>query len=169
MKTLLWLLVGFLLPLGVSASDCDPSEVSYGDWAATAAAAEQAKIPVVIVFISEDCGYCELLRTTFLDPQRKTGALEQRAVIRSFDIDADGKINDFDGEPIRARHFVKRYEVFATPTVVMVDYEGQPLADPIVGFNDPDAYRTLFETTLNHATALLREPGTSAEAVAQAH
>jgi len=169
MKTLLWLFVGFLLPFGVWAEDdCDPSDESYSDWAHTAQVAEELAVPVVIVFVSDDCGYCELLKDTFLNPEREQGALARRAVLRSMDIHADGKLDDFDGERIRARHFIKRYGVFATPTVVMVDYAGNPLAEPLVGFNGPAAYRALFEDALTQATALLRTPDPDANTVAQA-
>lgn len=48
--------------------------------------------------------------------------LRSFARIRELDIDCGGKIRDFDGEKIRTRIFVKRYGIYATPTLMLVDF-----------------------------------------------
>ena len=71
--------------------------------------------------------------------------------IRELDIKRGGKIRDFDGEKIRTKIFVDRYDVYATPTLVLVDHQGDPLGTPIVGFNNPEDYVTDLEYFLDVA------------------
>ena len=72
-------------------------------------------------------------------------------MVREFNIDVGGKITDFDGEPIRARMFVSRYKVFATPTAVFVDANGEIISPPIVGYNDQAQYTERMDEALNNA------------------
>jgi thioredoxin-related protein len=94
----------------------------------------------MVLFSDEHCGYCERLKTEVLEPLVKRGELKNVAKILEFDIDRGGKIRDFDGEKIRTRIFVSRYDVYATPTLMLVDHQGRPLGTPIVGFNNQQDY-----------------------------
>jgi thioredoxin-related protein len=94
----------------------------------------------MVLFSDEHCGYCERLKTEVLEPLVKRGELKNVAKILEFDIDRGGKIRDFDGEKIRTRIFVSRYDVYATPTLMLVDHQGRPLGTPIVGFNNRQDY-----------------------------
>jgi hypothetical protein len=85
----------------------------------------------------------------------RSGKLPNKVLVREFKIDRGGKIVDFDGERVRTRIFVKRYDIYATPTVVLVDYKGEPLATPIVGYNEPDAYTELLNESIVNATMTL--------------
>jgi len=66
-----------------------------------------------------------------------------------------GKITDFDGDRLRARLFLSRYEIFATPTLLFLGPDGRPLAEPIVGYNDPSSYRALLTDRLSRAQTAL--------------
>ncbi|MCP3869104.1 MAG: thioredoxin fold domain-containing protein [Gammaproteobacteria bacterium] len=94
----------------------------------------------MVVFSNPDCTYCVRLKKQVLVPLVRGGKLPSKVLLREFSIDRGGKITDFDGERVRTRIFLKRYNIYATPTVVFVDYKGEPLASPIVGYNEPDAY-----------------------------
>ncbi|MCP3868751.1 MAG: thioredoxin fold domain-containing protein [Gammaproteobacteria bacterium] len=135
------------------------------DWHTEAVLAKRAGVPVMMVFSADECPYCQRLKKQVLLPLVKNGKLSNKVLLREFNIDHGGKIVDFDGERIRTRIFVQRYDIYATPTVVLVDYEGEPLATPIVGFNEPDAYTDQLRDTIDSATmtlAALRGPRFSA-------
>lgn len=70
----------------------------------------------------KDCGYCDRLKKEVLEPLVTRSELRSFARIRELDIDCGGKIRDFDGEKIRTRIFVKRYGIYATPTLLLVDF-----------------------------------------------
>ena len=114
--------------------------VQTDDWESEANQARQSGVPVMVVFSAENCPYCDRLKTEVLAPNLQQGQFARRVHIREFDIDRGGKITDFDGEPIRGRIFVSRYEVFATPTVLLLDHSGELLTAPLIGFDNPEDY-----------------------------
>ena len=125
------------------------------DWSVEATQAKGAGIPIMVIFSTEHCPYCVRLREEVLKPLIHNGALRGKVLIREFNIDGGGKITDFDGERIRSRIFVSRYEIFATPTVVLVDYHGKPLTPPIVGFNEADSYTDFLDEAISSAVMSL--------------
>ena len=148
-------LVWLLLISSAALPDSPTGIVTTDDWSAETAKARQSGIPIVILFSRKHCGYCELLKIKVLEPLVKRGELTDSVQIRELDIDRGGKIMDFDGEKIRTRAFVKRYNIYATPTLVLVDYQGKPLGTPIVGFNNREDYLPHLEYFLD---AAYREP-----------
>ncbi len=131
------------------------------DFATEASLARQAGVPLMVVFSTDDCPYCVRLKNQVLRPLVQNGKLSKKVLLREFNIDIGGKVTDFDGERVRSRVFVSRYDIYATPTVVLVDYDGEPLATPIVGYNEPDAYTEQLNETIDSATmtlAALRSP-----------
>ncbi len=122
--------------------------LSTRDWADVSQAAKQGHVPILAVFESEACGYCEQLRKDILTPLPDTCSL-QPPLIREFDINSGGKVTDFNGDPIRSRQFKERYKIYAVPTLVFLAPDGTPLTDPIVGYNlKQDEYRALLRASL---------------------
>jgi thioredoxin-related protein len=133
-----------------------PFAQSTDDMAQAAQQARSAGMPIMVVFGTEDCGYCERMKSEFLLPQLQQGDLQKKVLIREVDIQAAGKIADFDGLRVRNGLFVHRYEVFATPTVVLVDPEGRILTPPLVGYSDARDYQERLEQAIDTATRSLR-------------
>jgi hypothetical protein len=79
------------------------------------------------------------------------------ALVREIDLDTGGKITDFDGEKVRARIFLSRYKVFATPTVLFLDAHGERLHEPLVGFNGVDKYQPLLRQALRKSLLALQQ------------
>jgi thioredoxin-related protein len=131
---------GLLLIGGGLLSDSSADIVVTQDWSSEAAEARRFGTPIMILFTKQDCGYCERLKKDVLEPILNRGELSSFARIRELDINSGGKIADFDGEKIRTRVFVKRYGIYATPTLMLVDYRGRPLGTPVVGFNNREDY-----------------------------
>lgn len=122
------------------------------DWSKEASSAADSSKPIMVVFGSDSCSYCTALNQEILIPMLGDGALSQRVQVRKFNVDRGGKVIDFDGDPVRARLFVSRYHVFATPTVILFDRYGNPLGDPIVGYNGVEEYPGLLEQAIQRAT-----------------
>ncbi len=124
----------------------DPG-LTTNNWASLADIARQTHSPIVIVFNAETCDYCKRLKEEVIEPlSRETEIL--LPLVREFDIYSSGKIIDFNGDAIRTRQFKKRYNVFAIPTLIILDADGKPLTDPIVGYNSHDEYLELLRTSL---------------------
>ncbi len=131
------------------------------NWAEVSQLSRATETPIMVIFTTPDCGYCRMLKREVVLPMLEQGDFEGRALVREFDIKDGGKVTDFDGERIRRRIFVNRYDIFATPTVVFLDDQGKGLIEPLVGFNEADAYKNQLHETLDSAKTVftvLRDP-----------
>ena len=127
------------------------SPATTRDWADVSYTARQRHSPILVIFSAETCGYCARLKREVIEPMSGRTQQPREPLIREFDINAGGKLTDFDGERIRSRQFKRRYGIFATPTLVILDPDGRLLSDPIVGYNSAGEYRQLLEQSLLQA------------------
>lgn len=121
------------------------------NFAAVADASRISGQPILMVFGAESCGYCERLNSEILSPMLESGELQKQALVRAIDIHQGGRVEDFDGSSVRSRVFLRRYDVYATPTVMLLDASGEPLAQPIVGYSDAADYGQRLEKALSEA------------------
>jgi thioredoxin-related protein len=158
-KTLSRLLTAalFLITVSVAAGGPQSNLAPTDDLSAESSLAHTAGIPILVVFSADYCPYCERLKREVLQPLMQQGKLDGKVRLTEINIDDGGKVTDFDGEPVRRRIFVSRYHVFATPTVVLVDFQGNPLTAPIVGFDDPESYSEKLKQLLNWSKVSLLE------------
>jgi thioredoxin-related protein len=118
------------------------------DWSGVSEKARLRHSPILVVFSTDTCGYCEKLKQEIIAPLSDDPKEGHKLLIREFDINRGGKMIDFDGESIRSRQFKQRYGIFATPTLLILDAEGHLLTDPLVGYNSAKAYRELLQASL---------------------
>ena len=78
-----------------------------------------------------------------------------RALFRQIEIDRPLPATDFDGRATTHRALAERYGVRLSPTVILGDARGKPLAEPIVGLM-PDFYAGLLDRALETARAAIR-------------
>jgi len=142
-----------LVPLLASPASAAPPAV---DWSDVSQQARRQHSQIMVVFSAETCGYCDRLKREVLEPLAHDPRESRHLLIREFDINAGGKITDFDGERIRSRQFKRRYGIFATPTLLILDADGHPLTQPLVGYNSADAYRELLHASLVSSYAALK-------------
>jgi thioredoxin-related protein len=139
------------------------------DWTLAAHEAEDAKAPIIVLYSAEGCGYCEKLKAEVLLPLFGIDDENRLAVVREVDINAGGKMTDFNGERIRSRQFKQRYKVFATPTLLILDKDGNSLSQPIVGYDSKEQYLTRLGSLLEHSHMEIEKDSLMTEAVASAH
>ena len=144
-----------LLLNGIPSAAAQGEAQSIDDWAKEAELARRTGLPIMLLFSSDHCPYCVRLKAEVLAPLVQDGELKDNVLLREFNIDTGGKITDFDGERIRSRIFVSRYGIYATPTVFLVDHQGKPLTEPIVGFNDAEAYKDHLDEAIDSAVMSL--------------
>jgi thioredoxin-related protein len=155
--------VSLLLVSGSAFSDSSGDVLPADDWSVEASEAQKGGHPILILFSREYCTYCERLKTEVLEPLVNSGGLKDVASIRELDITRGGKIRDFDGEKVRTRAFVKRYGIYATPTLVLIDNQGALIGTPIVGFNNVDDYQPYLEALIEAVSATPQLVGVQAE------
>lgn len=141
MRFLTILILLLLCPLASAESPQD-------DWSDIANRARIQHSPILVVFSADTCGYCAKLKREIIEPMLHDTKVGHGLLIREFDINAGGKLTDFDGETIRSRQFKRRYGIFATPTLLILDTDGHLLTDPLVGYNSANEYRELLHASL---------------------
>ncbi len=110
------------------------------DWSQVGGEVRHAGLPLLLIFFSKECPYCEKLKEEAILPKVHADRYDGKFIVRVCDIGAWRKIRDFDGEWVRPPMFSKRYGVLITPTVMLLDHQGEMLSKPIVGYRSPDDF-----------------------------
>ena len=124
--------------------------------AADGAQGRARRVPILLMFDRDDCPYCERALREHLVPMSLEPPWRDDALFRQVEVDKPLPVVDFDGTPTTHRSLAGRYGATFTPTVVVVDAAGAPLADPIVGLLTADFYGAYLEDALKRALARLR-------------
>lgn len=117
------------------------------------------KLPLLLVFRADYCDYCRQLEHEHLIPMEKSGKYAARILIRRFSIDKAETVIDFQGQTLSAEAFATKYQASLTPTVLFLNADGQPVAEPLLGYNSPDYYGAYLEKAIVQAQqAVQKQP-----------
>lgn len=122
--------------------------------ASDAAASASGRIPILLFFDREECPYCEQALREYLVPLSKE-AWKDRALFRQVEMDRALPLIDFDGSSTTHEALAARYGASLSPTVLIVDAKGRPLAAPLVGLMTVDFYGAYLENALADAARKL--------------
>lgn len=112
-----------------------------------AQAAALQREPLVLLVSLPGCPYCELVRRSYLLPQRAEGL-----PVWQIDVtDRRTPVLDFAGEPATGAELARRWKATFTPTVLFFDARGQEAAPRLVGVAVPDFYGAYLQDALAHA------------------
>lgn len=117
--------------------------------------AQSAKRVVVLVFTSEDCPYCEGLKQDILEPTLKSREFQTDWLIREIDIESDDDIIWLDGKTRSGAQIAHRFGVFAVPTMVFLDHNGDALAKEILGYQTPEFFPYYLQQAVLESRRLL--------------
>lgn len=111
------------------------------DFQALGERAEARDLPILLMFSSPYCSYCEVVEEEFLVPMLRGGHYDDRVLIRKVQMTVGNReLADFQGGTVTVDDLAARYDVDLTPTVVFLDSEGRPLAEKLVGITTVDYY-----------------------------
>lgn len=125
---------------------------------ADARTAASRKIPVMVIFTSPGCHYCERVKREYLIPMHKDKAYRNKVLIREVTVGASTPLVDFDGTQTTEGAFAAAHKVFMVPTVKVLDLKGQDAAEPIVGLLTADYYFGYLEAAIDEGLGKLRKP-----------
>ncbi len=117
---------------------------------------EQRRLPLVLMFSSEHCPYCQQMESDFLIPMQISGDYVDRALIRKIEIGYGSTVRDFDGSRVAADELAERYGISVTPTLVFLDGKGSQLARKQVGLTTPDYFGGYLDDSIATARDMLR-------------
>jgi len=114
--------------------------------------ARQDKIPLMMFFAAEDCGFCERLEADHLRAMSNSSEYKKRVIIRKVVIDSYTDMLDFNGKETEASDFSDRFNIQVTPTLVMVDHEGTRIGRRIIGYNNSDFFGVELDSVIDAAS-----------------
>lgn len=127
------------------------------DLAQTARTAKQRQAVVMLVFTEATCPYCMRAKRDYLEPMQAGRDYGGRVVMREVDVRRTDALRDFAGVATSQAAFAKRYSIRVVPTVIVVDYAGKPLAEPLAGLLTEDFYQLYLERAVDAGRLKLRE------------
>jgi thioredoxin-related protein len=131
------------------------------DLAAESQAAQAKQLPVLVLFMSPKCPYCEQVLKEFLIPMQHNPEYGARVVMRQVAIDSNAKLLDFAGHATTHAQFSAHQKIKLVPTIKLFDVHGKELTDPIVGLLTPDFYGSYLDQAIGEALAKVRATGSS--------
>ncbi len=116
-----------------------------------AAQAQSERKAFLLMFSLPGCSYCKVVRRNYLMPLLRDAAPADRPVIREVQITSRESLTGFDGKSTTQSALATRYGVQVAPTVIVVNAEGELLADPIVGGDTNGFYSAYLDRALEAA------------------
>ncbi|GAB6040983.1 thioredoxin family protein [Endothiovibrio diazotrophicus] len=152
-------LLSLLLLLVAATARAELAVPLADDLAADGRDATARGVAVLLVFSAEHCGYCEKLEENVLRPLLVSGAYDDKVLVRKVMVDDARTLVDFDGRERDSLDLADRYRAYLTPTVLLVDARGRPLAPRLRGINSVDYYWEDLDGAIDQALAKLRTSG----------
>lgn len=123
---------------------------------AEAKEAQKRKVPILLVFTTPFCPYCERVKAEYLGPMASDPKYRDKVIIRQIEAGSDWNLIGFDGKKTTHGAYAAGQRIVMVPTIKVVDAKGKELADPIVGFLTPDYYFGYIEDAMNEGLDKVR-------------
>lgn len=140
----------------LTCAPCAHALPAVEDFAADARLMRDRRIPMLVLFSADGCGWCETARRTVLEPMAADPGNAARVLIRQIDIDRRVTIADFSGRPTTHRDFAQARKARLTPTLMVLDADGREVAESIVGVRLADFFGTYVERAVDTGLARIR-------------
>jgi len=129
------------------------------DLAAELQMAQAKQLPVLVLFMSPQCPYCEQILKEFLLPMQLNPEYRSKVVMRQVEIGSNARLLDFNGRATTHAQFAAQNRVRLVPTIKMFDARGRELTEPLVGLSTPDFYGSYLDQAIEEALAKVRSSG----------
>lgn len=118
--------------------------------------AESRRVPIMLIFTSPFCIYCDRVKAEYLGPMVDDPAYRDKVIIRQIEAGGDVALIGFDGRKTTHGAYAASQKIAMVPTIKVVDSQGRELAKPIVGFLTPDFYFGYIETAMDEGLKKMR-------------
>ncbi|MDQ1314168.1 MAG: hypothetical protein QG662_277 [Pseudomonadota bacterium] len=151
-----WALIlawGLTLP---GAADAAGGLVRAKNFQADARDAARRQVPILVLFTSPACHYCDRVKREYLTPMHQDPAYRDRVIIREVTMGAATPLTDFDGTATTEAAFALSHKVSMVPTVKVLDTRGNDAGEAIVGLLIPDYYFGYLEAAIDEGVRKVR-------------
>lgn len=94
--------------------------------------------PVILFFTLPGCSYCRIVRYDYLLPMIRGLRDDEQPLIREVSVTGERLLTGFDGQRLTEAELARRYKVAMTPTLLLVNAQGEPLTEPLLGGDHPN-------------------------------
>lgn len=123
--------------------------------------AKQKQLPIMLVFVSEHCGYCSALESDYIKPMMLSDEYDNKVIIRVLNVDSSDIIS-FNGKSISAVMFANHVGAYVTPTIMFFNAEGHEVSEKILGYSTPSMFGGLLDASIDESYAMVRQGKTLA-------
>jgi thioredoxin-related protein len=125
------------------------------DFTVEAKESSEKQAPILVLFMSKSCSYCETALKDFLLPMQRDSEYDNRVILRQIDTDSKDKLIDFKGKTTTHRAFSNKHLEWGVPTVVLFDSQGNELTS-IVGLLTVDFYLAYLDNAISESQAKIK-------------
>jgi thioredoxin-related protein len=119
--------------------------------------AAQQHVPILIIFTSPDCHYCERVMKNFLIPMQGNPEYAHKVIMRRVEINNASKLIDFDGVVTTQQAYAATQKAHFTPTMIVYTPNGTSAADPLVGLGPEEYYGSYLDGLIDAGVAKSRQ------------
>ena len=113
------------------------------------------QVPILVLFMSNTCHYCEIVLQDFLLPMQRDHGYDNKVILRQIEISSKSKLIDFDGNITTQSAYASAQKAWAVPTIVLFDSKGYELTK-IVGLLTVDFYLAYLDNAINDSQAKIK-------------
>lgn len=124
--------------------------------------AKRKNIPVLVIFTSPDCRYCDRVISYYLVPMQTNPKTAGTVLMRQLDMSSHKTLVDFSGHKTTDHAFAKSVKVKFAPTIMLFTPDGKQAADPLVGLGPEDYYGGYLDQTVAAAREKMHASGPAA-------
>ncbi len=153
-----WLCISLGAPVLIAGAADEPGAVELPkaeDLSALADMSQRQQVPILLMYSAKDCDYCNLLEKEVLRPMMISGELNQKVVFRKVMVDSAATIKDFQGQRIEIGDFAFNEGVQVTPTLQLVDEDGNQLVPKLIGYQGTDFYSAYLDLAIAGSKEIL--------------
>lgn len=125
------------------------------DFATDAREAHKNQLPILVLFMSSSCHYCEIVLEDFLLPMQRDPEFKNRVILRQIETGSNARLIDFEGKATTHSAFSGRYKVWGVPQVFLFDSTGKVLGK-IEGLLTVDYYYAYLDNAITDALQKIR-------------
>lgn len=115
------------------------------------------RIPIMLVFTSPFCIYCDRVKAEYLGPMVDDPEYRDKVIIRQIEAGGDIALVGFDGRKTTHGAYAASQKIVMVPTIKVLDGQGRELSRPIVGFLTPDFYFGYIQNAMNEGLEKMRQ------------
>lgn len=125
------------------------------DFTVEAKESMKKQAPILVLFMSKTCTYCEIVLQDFLLPMQRDPEYKNKVILRQIEISSKDQLIEFNGNLTTQTAFASKHKAWAVPTVMLFDSKGRVL-NSIVGLLTVDFYLAYLDNAINESQAKIK-------------